>query len=172
MKRAITVPPEIASTRTGGSIDPRFTDEGAMLSSAYLVGLRSGMRFVEVVNSPWKGPSFGKLADTDPRQLLELLGNGVLASTDLTFAAETAGRVQDADAAVNALLPLLAHPSPLVREGAVYGLSHHLSRQWVRMRVEYLAAHDLSPGVRAAAVEALDDDGSIDSDIAKRTTSG
>lgn len=158
--RSITIPPEIASTRTSGSIDPRFTDDTAILNSSYLGGLRDSVRFVEVVLPPWKGPPFKDLADTNPSRLLELLGTGFLAVEDLTFAAEAAGRISDVEAAVKALLPLLEHQSPLVREGTIYGLSRHVGRDWVRMRLEFVAKNDPSPGVREAAKETLEDDDS------------
>lgn len=73
----------------------------------------------------------------------------------LTFAAEQLGNV-DTDAAAALLVKLLRHESPLVREGAVYGLEKHRHRDNVDMMLCLVAVIDLSPSVRAAAREALE----------------
>ena len=50
-----------------------------------------------------------------------------LRPSDLTFVAEALGRLQDSDNARSVLIRLLGHEAALVREGAIYGLSHHLN---------------------------------------------
>jgi len=57
--------------------------------------------------------------------------------------------------AKEALLNLLANESALVREGVVYGLSHHLDPV-VAPTLRRIAETDPSPGVREAALEVLD----------------
>jgi HEAT repeats len=68
--------------------------------------------------------------------------------TELTFAAE---KLRDE----RALNVVAKHESPLVREGAVYGLAK-LRTATARSTLALIAANDPSPGVRAAAVEALE----------------
>ncbi|MEW6249633.1 MAG: HEAT repeat domain-containing protein [Planctomycetota bacterium] len=90
------------------------------------------------------------LARLVPDVMLKILPQ--LEPAELTFAAEIAGEIEGHPEVVPALLSLLAHESALVREGAVYGLAHHLS-QHVRARLADLSADDPSPAVRAAAAE-------------------
>jgi hypothetical protein len=68
---------------------------------------------------------FERLAQQDPNRLLRMLNSGDLEPALLTHAAETAGRHLASELVVPVLLKLLQHTSPLVREGAIYGLSHH-----------------------------------------------
>lgn len=67
---------------------------------------------------------FTKLAASEPHQLLKLLEPGRLPNYLLTYAAEAAGDVPEAhqEAARQALALLCTHDSPVVREGAYYGL--------------------------------------------------
>lgn len=105
-----------------------------------------------------KDPSeekFERLAGESPKTLAALLQVRLLRPSDLTFAAEAAGKVADSTLVVRPLFLLLNHPSPLVREGAVYGLSNHLSEQVIE-RLREVAERDPSPGVREAAGEALE----------------
>ncbi|MGN6109036.1 MAG: HEAT repeat domain-containing protein [Kofleriaceae bacterium] len=157
MAQVIEIPPENTSTKRVGGIDSPFSNDAAMLSSASQFTPTPMAHFVEVVMPDWRGPSFNDLARTDPKRLLKLISGNRLAFHDLTFAAEAAGKIAQADdEVVHVLLPLLEHRSPLVREGAIYGLSPFAtSRQWVMMRLECIAAKDPSPGVREAAREAL-----------------
>jgi len=55
------------------------------------------------------------------------------------------------------LLPLLDHPSPLVREGAILGLIqlNHDSEIYNILKTKTDPEHEPSPGVRSAAHEAL-----------------
>lgn len=63
---------------------------------------------------------YDRLAADDPDGLLRLIENG-LPVADLTFAAESAGRIDPARSRP-VLLRLLEHRDPVVREGALYGL--------------------------------------------------
>jgi hypothetical protein len=100
---------------------------------------------------------FRELAMTAPAELAALVRQGVVRDTRLTYAAEILGRdVNDATIVVRALLPLLKHPSPLVREGAILGLSYHLTDE-VREALSRVVQQDPSPGVRTAAQDTLAD---------------
>jgi hypothetical protein len=109
------------------------------------------------VADDWQRPCealFRSLARSAPRRLLSIIGSGQLTPPDLTFAAEALGDVQDSNLVVPVLLQLLDHASSLVREGAVYGLSHHLNDESMK-RLQVLADEDPSPGVRSAANDIL-----------------
>lgn len=97
---------------------------------------------------------FELLAERYPRELAKLISSEKLRPADLTFAAEALGRSPDAQLVQRTLLPLLRHPSPLVREGAIYGLAHCLDDA-VRHAILQMAQSDPSPGVRASAVDLL-----------------
>ncbi len=107
----------------------------------------------------WSRPcqeAFEYLAVHAPESLLALVTSGRLAVADLTFAAEVAGRVADGDRVRGALVPLLEHASAVVREGALYGLAHHLDGS-TRERIQAIARRDSSVGVRTAAADLLDE---------------
>ncbi len=99
------------------------------------------------------------------RQVVNADDTGDIAA--VSFAAEDAGRRCDTherwperiEEVCNVLLPLLDHSSPLIREGVVYGLSHFVEVPRVATRLMRTAWADTSPGVRDAAVEALEADG-------------
>lgn len=97
---------------------------------------------------------FERLAVEDSERLLHYLAPDAVKPSLQTFAAEIAGRTLPAERVIPALLALLASESPLVREGAVYGLAHHDQPEVVE-RLEKIAAEDQSPGVRAAAADVL-----------------
>lgn len=75
----------------------------------------------------------------------------------LTFEIETLGET-GGPAVIPTLLAALDHASAVVREGAIYGASHHLSDAALRAKVENLARTDPSPAVRAVAADALEAD--------------
>jgi hypothetical protein len=103
--------------------------------------------------------AFEQLARESPRDLADIIRGSQARDSRLTFAAEILGRmVQTAMAADLLLVILRDHPSPLVREGAVLGLAHHLDRVGVRAALEHASANDPSPGVRRAASETLETD--------------
>ena len=93
------------------------------------------------------------LATTDPDRLVAALTAGDLPTWELSFAAEVAGALP---AAHEALIELLHHESPTVREGAIYGLAKQLdTRPAIRARLKELAASDRSGAVREAAAEVV-----------------
>lgn len=98
---------------------------------------------------------FEALATEDPVRLVAFLNDPGLDPTFLTFAAELAGRVPEASLVVPPLLALLVHPKAYVREGAVYGLAHHLEAPGVREALVDGMYWERSLGVRAAIVDAL-----------------
>ncbi len=113
-------------------------------------------RIASVLLARWGRPceeAFAFLASSHPLELMRLVSGGGLEVADLTFAAEIAGRVRD-PRVVSVLLPLLKHASPVVREGALYGLASHADDQVLRA-IRTLAAKDPSAGVRAAAEDVL-----------------
>jgi HEAT repeat protein len=155
MALVLDMPPDISSTKPVPAIYSQFHDEQALLNSALLAELMGESdRYVEVDMEACP-PSYEELALSNPDEILRLLGAD-LAPHELTFVAEAAGKLADGNAAVAALLPLLSHASPFVREGTIYGLSRFATREAVRERLAALAAEDSSPGVREAAREALD----------------
>lgn len=76
----------------------------------------------------------------------------------LTFAAEAA-KDEPGDDVVKELIRLAYHKSPVVREGAVYGLRGHLAAIGVLEALVACAREDMedSPGVRAAARDILEE---------------
>lgn len=91
-------------------------------------------------------------------ELLVLAQAATLPPEDLTFIAEDVGRLPGVLTRV-ALLKLLDNTSPLVREGAIYGLScgHHRNEPNVRSALERVAMSDPSMAVRACAADVLDE---------------
>lgn len=108
----------------------------------------------------WSRPceaAFRFLAQNAPAGLLLLIERGEMAPSDLTFAAEIAGSMEWTDALGQLLFSLLRHGSPVVREGAVLGLSGHLDRAEVRTAVEAVRRSDPISAVREAAASVLDE---------------
>jgi hypothetical protein len=101
--------------------------------------------------------TFEYLAERQPEWLIALVQRGALRDADLTFAVETVGRVRDSRVVRRVLLPLLHHPSAVVREGVIYGITNHLDAE-SRRELGRMVRQDLSPGVRKAAEEALSDE--------------
>ena len=97
---------------------------------------------------------FDALAEGAPAELAGLVREGSLTASRLTYAAEALGAADETPLVANALLPLLKHPSPLVREGAIYGLARHQT-DLVRRRLAEVVRDDPSPAVREAARESL-----------------
>lgn len=88
-----------------------------------------------------------------PERVLELLDRTDLPPSELTFIAELAGEIPSNSVAAP-LVRLLSHPSPLVREGAIYGLARHRSPA-IDQHLRSVTMADPSPGVREAAAELL-----------------
>jgi hypothetical protein len=97
---------------------------------------------------------FERLAKESPRELASMLSAKEIPTSRLTYAAEMLGQYATSEIAEIPLLGMLEHWSPLVREGAVLGLSYHLSAR-VLKALGVVAAKDSSSGVRAAAIEAI-----------------
>jgi len=96
------------------------------------------------------GMSFADLATQRPDELLAIIKRGILAPGALTWAAEAAGCIRESEAAVPVLLGLLDHESPLVREGAVYGLAEHRDEKVV-VKLNWIAMNDQDDAVKRAA---------------------
>jgi hypothetical protein len=110
-------------------------------------------------SSGWGGPCeamFAQLVQQDPNVLINLIRSDALEPGFLSTAAEFAGQIQDDAQVISALLPLTYHDYPLVREGAIYGLTHLIDHTDVRARLEKMRESDLSPGVRTAVRETLE----------------
>jgi hypothetical protein len=103
--------------------------------------------------------AFEHLAEADPARLAARILRGDLGRAHLGYAAEALGRGTEGEtshAVIEVLRGLLAHESPLVREGAIYGLAHHRTAR-VDSELRRVAAHDVSPGVREAAADVLEE---------------
>lgn len=115
---------------------------------------------VEVLqNRGYENPcvaAFEYLVQWHPYDFLAWLANNELPNSSLTYAAEYAKYVKDSEAVRKALVPLLNHPSPLVREGAIVGLEPHLDKE-LKYRLEEMSENDPSEGVRMAAEDVLKD---------------
>lgn len=96
---------------------------------------------------------FSRWARHEPARLIAALTDGSLRPAELTFAAEIAGSLTDAK---QPLLTLLEHVNPVVREGAVYGLSSFVGDPAIRDRLYQLSLSDPSPAVATSAAEALE----------------
>ena len=100
---------------------------------------------------------FVYLAEQNPAELVRLMKSTLADRPNLlTFAAEAVGRIANAALVVAILLPLLSHADPVVREGAVYGLSPHLGSSLdAREALRDMVKSDPSPGVVDAINDAL-----------------
>ena len=74
----------------------------------------------------------------------------------LSFAAEIAGRQLPSEKVIPILLTLAGHAEPVVREGALYGLSFHLDDEVVRTTISSIASSDTSEAVRSVADDLMD----------------
>lgn len=90
--------------------------------------------------------SFKALAKEDPDKLLRWVNSELLEPSDLTFAAEELGNI---DSSLPALIQLLSHTSPIVREGAIVGLD--ILKYRINDLFHHHATKDPSPGVRHVA---------------------
>lgn len=100
--------------------------------------------------------AFERLAQSHPADLLRLCSSGILRPGCLTYAAEHVGTIRDSAAVRSVLVPLLNSSSPMVREGALYGLRQHADAG-TRAMIQELAAMDASEDVRVAAAGVLED---------------
>jgi hypothetical protein len=104
--------------------------------------------------------AFADLAADDPAKLAAWILTGTLGRGHLSHAAEILGQatraMRPADGVILVLDRLLTHPSPAVREGAVYGLRYHLTPRVLR-RLAQMQEDDPSDGVREAIEDVLED---------------
>jgi HEAT repeat protein len=99
---------------------------------------------------------FNTMATENPvllAAILRYLSTSPLAT--LSFAAEAAGNIEEFSSVRDILLNLLKHKSALVREGAIYGLARHIDEEMFDT-IRNIGFNDPSPGVREAALEAID----------------
>lgn len=96
---------------------------------------------------------FRSEASDHPKRLLRYLTHRVLDAADTGLAAELAGELLPAKDVVNVLVRVLSsHPSPIAREGSVYGLAHH--REAYNALKNHLP-HEKSSAVREAIADVL-----------------
>ena len=100
--------------------------------------------------------TFERLATEEPARLALWIEEATLDPTDLTFAAEYLGLASDRPLVLRALLPLLEHPKPYVREGALLGLGRHLAAD-MEPRLRSVVSDDPAPEIRALAQGLLDE---------------
>jgi len=104
-------------------------------------------------------PSEAAFEELGPAALGAWIAKCTLSKAHTSLAAEILGRVtagRRCPGVVALLRGLLGRvDSPLVREGAIYGLSYHRDSA-IDATLRRLAADDASPGVREAAAEILD----------------
>jgi hypothetical protein len=98
-------------------------------------------------------PSRRAFREVSAEALDEWISSRTLDPAELSFAIEEAG-VRGTPRAMHLCLLMLGNGSPLVREGAVYGLATCIER--ARECLMEAAANDASEGVRAAAKEAVE----------------
>jgi hypothetical protein len=94
------------------------------------------------------------MAIHDINRLARLITGGDLKPSQLTFAVELFGNIEDSKIAIKVLLPMLDHSLALVREGVIYGLSAHLNDK-VRAKLLDISKNDKSSGVKEAARDVL-----------------
>ncbi|MEI9947459.1 MAG: HEAT repeat domain-containing protein [Pseudomonadota bacterium] len=112
-------------------------------------------KFIRNFSAPCE-QMFCALADGAPSALARLISSGILDNADLSLAAEALGRAASRDIVYQALLPLLRHTSAIVREGAIYGIGARRLTDDAKAALSRVANKDPSPGVRAAATEAME----------------
>lgn len=99
-----------------------------------------------------------QLETIDIQAMVNLLFNRNVRSACLTFAAEIAGKRWPNDQRVYvALAHLLTHESPVVREGALYGLAHFKMDAGMMHSLNEIAQHDVSKTLREIAAELVAD---------------
>ena len=107
----------------------------------------------------WPEPcekEFQAMAVGNPLRLIGWIESGELKPSRLTYAAEALGSANLPEVRW-ILVGLLDHESPLVREGALYGLARQPRPLPAMLSVlRRVAEVDPSPGVRSAAQEILE----------------
>jgi len=95
---------------------------------------------------------FERLASENPSALMTWISAGEMTPADLSFALEALGKTKIA--ALDLLMGSTTDESPVVREGAIYGLANYFL--WIKGRLEEMAEKDPSNGVRYTAKELLE----------------
>ena len=106
--------------------------------------------------SRWCRNEFERVLLSEPRVLEDAIDAGEISPGHLTHALEAVGKHR-APQALRLLRDGLKHPSPVVREGAIYGLAYLRPDETIDAELRAMAAADASPGVREAAADVLDD---------------
>lgn len=92
-----------------------------------------------------------------PGKVAKWLENNRIDPAVLTFLAEKVGQMSNHRKIIQGLMSASHHESVLVREGAIYGLSHHVNKPTVMNRISAMASNDPSPTIRECADEAIKD---------------
>ena len=96
---------------------------------------------------------FNEIAESAPRRLVTLIQGGIengdLGPVEIYWAAKSASRATP-EIVTPILLTLLKQDVPIIREGAVYGLSKNKSPE-IQRTLKHVAENDNSQGVRDAA---------------------
>lgn len=98
--------------------------------------------------------SFTDMARNNPDAMIAYLESDADAGR-LTHAVEIAGREMQGTRVVQALVKLMKHPRPVVREGAILGLWNHFSDPKARAAVELASKEDECETIRQVAAGAL-----------------
>lgn len=154
----LAIAPDISLTRSGSKLMKQFFAPASSSVSFASIVASSPPTYVELKPAavlPCEA-LFERLVHDDPSALLQMVREQTLTPSDLTFAAEAAGRITSLDV-TPALLTLLRHPSAIVREGVVYGLARHVDKPHVRSALKEVFIQDPSPAVRSAVADALED---------------
>lgn len=109
----------------------------------------------EVVKLYLSEDDIENLSINKPDELIGLIESNQLNIATLSFAVEYLGDVCSVETAEKVLLPLLKHPSGIVREGVLYGLSKHITAT-IKSAIEILVKSDKSPAIRSIAKDILD----------------
>jgi HEAT repeat protein len=97
-----------------------------------------------------------RLSKWNFKKLITLLSDPTLDSDTLAYAAEVAGNNIASNIIRSPLEKLLNHKDSIVREGAIFGLSKHLTPQ-LKKRIQFMSLHDENNDVRSAALDILED---------------
>lgn len=153
----------VAATCPASSV-PSSYDDYTQASPATFGALMKALRSAQVAEtarSRWQRPCeamFRFLAENAPEQLRPHLTRTDYSAGLRARAVEAAGEISETGVAVELLLPLLGASEPIIREAAVYALHSHKT-DVVLERLQRLAADPYTTaGVRAAAIEALEED--------------
>jgi len=95
------------------------------------------------------------LANHYPAKLLTMISNHDLIDDDLALVLEVTGSVLGRNTIISYLDKHLTHPSPMVREGAIFGIGYHLTSE-IEKKLKYISNHDSDEGVREAAQDILE----------------